>query len=100
MTILVFWSVLSKLGRHDLDNLSYEEAFKELWSKRDDIDAKFYDVESFGGRDLYGLQKWLGDADDFETDYNDEILDGGLWCKAISLPSRIVSDIIHSTEKE
>lgn len=95
MTILAFWSVDSDFERDAFDGMPHEEAFRILWENQDKINARFYDVESFYGDDAYGLQQYMGNADDFETDYNDEELDGGHWCKAFLVPSEDVKQIIN-----
>lgn len=95
MTILAFWKVGDyDFERHTFDECSHEEAFRKLWENQEKIDARFYDVESFIGDDAYGLGRWLGNADDLETDYNDELLDGGHWMKALLIPSDVVKEII------
>ena len=96
MTILAFWSVDSDIERYDLDSMSHEEAFRILWTRRKELDVRFYDVESFYCDDAYGLQQFMGNADDFTEDYNDEELDGGQWwCKAMLIPSDDVKQIIN-----
>ncbi len=97
MTILAFWKVGSfDIERHTLDDVSHEEAFDILWHRQDELDARFYDMESFTLDDAYGLHQYIGNADDFEEDYNDELLDGGYWCKSLLVRSddvrRIVKD--------
>ena len=99
MTILAFWSVDSDFERDSFDGMPHEEAFRILWENQDKINARFYDVESFYGDDAYGLQQYMGNADDFETDYNDEELDGGHWCKALLILSDDVRAIIGIEEE-
>lgn len=95
MTILVFWKVGDyDFERHSLDNTSHEEAFRLLWENQEKLDARFYDVESFTLDDYYGLHQYMGNADDLEEDYNDELLDGGYWMKALLVPSNTVRVII------
>ena len=73
MTILAFWKVGdSDMQRHTLDNVSHEEAFDILWHRQDELGARFYDVE----------------------DYNDELLDGGYWCKSLLVRSSDVRRIV------
>lgn len=97
MTILAFWQVGNAgFERGDLDCISHEEAFEKLWKNQDDLCARFYDMESFTCDDAYGLHNYIGNADDFEVDYNDEVLDGGLWCKAMLVPSDDVRRIISA----
>lgn len=101
MTILAFWQVGNAgFERGDLDCISHEEAFEKLWWNRDDLCARFYDVESFIGDDAYGLHNYIGNADDFEMDYNDEVLDGGWWCKALLIPSDEVKGIILGNKEK
>ena len=96
MTILAFWKVGDlDFERHTFDDMPHEEAFRILWENRHKIDARFYDVESFYCDDAYGLQQYMGNADDFETDYNNEDLDGGHWCKALLVQSDCVKQIIN-----
>lgn len=96
MTILAFWKVGNgDVERHTLDNVSHEEAFDILWHKRDELEAKFYDVESFALDDAHGLHQYIGNADDFEEDYNDELLDGEHWVKVLHIPSDDVKLIIE-----
>lgn len=95
MTIFVFWKVGDyDFERHSLDNTSHEEAFRLLWENQEKLDARFYDVESFTLFDYYGLHQYMGNADDLEEDYNDELLDGGYWMKALLVPSNTVRKII------
>lgn len=95
MTILAFWQVGNAgFERGDLDCISHEEAFEKLWKNQYDLCARFYDLESFACDDAYGLHNYIGNADDFEVDYNNEELDGGLWCKAMLVSSDYVSSIV------
>ena len=97
MTILAFWSVDNEcFGRETMENLGSVEAFQLLWANRNKIDAKFYDMESFIGKDTHNLSRYIGSADDLETDYNDELLDGGHWMKAISISPNTAFKIIRS----
>lgn len=99
MTILAFWKVGDlDFERHTFDCMTHEDAFRILWENREKIDAKFYDVESFTLDDAYGLHQYMGNADDLETDYNDELLDGGHWCKALLIPSDDVRVILGIEE--
>lgn len=102
MTILVFWKVGNDLGieRNELDLISHEEALKKLWDNQEELDARFYDLESFTGDDAYGLHNHIGNADDFEVDYNDEVLDGGWWCKALLIPSDEVKGILLGNKEK
>lgn len=99
MTILAFWSVDSDFDRDSFNDGTHEDSFRALWKHRHEIDAKFYDVESFIGDDAYGLYNYMGNADDLEQDYNDELLDGGHWCKALLIPSDDVRAIIGIEEE-
>lgn len=102
MTILAFWSVdLGDLDieRHTLDDMSDLDAFDILWHKRDELNARFYDMEShYGAKDPYGLgyDPWIADSDQFQEDYNDEELDdGGWWTKVLHIPSDDVKLVIN-----
>lgn len=89
MRVLAFWDVRNyEIERHTLDNVSDIEAFDILWHKRDELNARFYNV-SERDSDLFL------NADDFETDYNDELLDGGHWCKTLRLTSYDAKQIIY-----
>lgn len=99
MTILAFWSVTAggyDLERHSLDGESHEDAFRILWENRNKIQARFYDIESNREDNPYGINELL-DADDFEEDYNNEYLDGGMWCKALLVSSDKVKQIIEES---
>lgn len=99
MTILAFWSVEDvRFSRDILENMSSKEAFQLLWENRDKIDALFYDMESFIGKDTHNLSRYIGSADDLEVDYNDELLDGGHWMKAISISPNTAFKIIRSSD--
>lgn len=90
MTILVFWSVGSyEIERHTLDDVSDEEAFDILWHKRDELDARFYDIE-YDGYDRHMLN-----GSEFEQDYNDELLDGGKWVKVLHIDEEYVKQIME-----
>lgn len=71
--------------------------FEELWRRRESLGAHFYDMD-----DRYGfrgeLNEYLGSSDDFETDYNNELFDGGYWCKVVHLLPSVVKDIIKRNE--
>lgn len=98
MTILAFYPVNNSLDweRHTFDNDTDEEAFKTLWMNRISGYVNFYDMEShFGNRNTYDIPGHpFVDADDFETDYNDEELDGGWWVKPLHVPSDAVKRIL------
>lgn len=90
MTILAFWSAGSyDIERHTLDDVSDEEAFDILWHKRDELDAQFYDIE-YDGYDRHMLN-----GSEFEQDYNDELLDGGMWVKVLHIDEEYVKQIIE-----
>lgn len=73
--------------------------FECLWKHREDIGARFFDMN-----DRYGfrgeLNQYLGSSDDFETDYNDELFDGGHWCRVVHLLPSVVKAIIERCEKK
>lgn len=55
-------------GRHTFDSIyDNPEKIKEMLSKLSDEELRMYDMDS----------KY--DKEDFEDDYNDEVLDGGWW---------------------
>lgn len=90
MTILAFWSAGSyEVERHTLDDVSDEEAFDILWHKRDELEAHFYDIE-YDGYDRHMLN-----GSEFEQDYNDEMLDGGMWVKVLRIDEEYVKQIIE-----
>ena len=92
MTILVFWTAGNyEVERHTLDEVSDLYAFDILWHKRDDLDARFYDMTKRSVGDFY----YMGTSYDFEEDYNDEMLDGGFWCKVLSVDEEDVKRIIN-----
>lgn len=95
MTILVFWSVDSyEVERHSLDNVSDVEALDILWHKRDELNARFYNMETSSYSDPFG-QYGILNASDFEEDYNNEDLDGGMWTKVIRLDEAYVQQIVE-----
>lgn len=82
MKILAFWSVDSEFERDAFECMPAVDAFDLLWHKRDELNARFYDLDAR----LYNDSDWqngIGSISDFEDDYNDEILDGGMWCKML-----------------
>lgn len=94
MTILAFWSVDNiYVDRHLLDNVSSIDAFEILYYKRDELNARFYDLGTFSYSDPLS-QDGILNAYDFEEDYNDEILDGGRWCKVITIDREDVERIV------
>lgn len=96
MTILAFWSVgvdQFDVERHTLDNVSGVDAFDILYHKRDELDVRFYDLGTFSYSDPLS-QDGILNAYDFEDDYNDEILDGGRWCKVITIDREDVERIV------
>ena len=95
MTILAFWTVDScDVERHTLDDMSDLDAFDILWHKRDELRATFYDINTRNYGDPMGMYG-IGNASDFEQDYNDEELDGGMWTKVIHLDEDYVKQIIN-----
>lgn len=95
MTILAFWEVGSyEVERHTLDGVSAVEAFDILWHKRNELDVRFYnmDTSSYSNPfDQYGILN----ASDFEEDYNDEYLDGEHWTKVIRIDEVYVKQIVE-----
>ena len=95
MTILVFYPVINDLGweRYDFDCMADQDAFVLFWKKRIKLGVRMYDMESHYG-DRGELDQYLCNADDFETDYNDEELDGGWWSKTLHVPTDFVKQVI------
>lgn len=76
MTI-VFYKVNNSLnyGRHEFDGYSDKpKEILDMLQKLPEEEVKFYDS------DQYSWQTKEPTLADFETDYNDEELDGGWWC--------------------
>lgn len=95
MTILVFWTVGSyEVRRHTLEGMFDLEAFDILWHKRDELEARFYHMDTSSYSDPFG-QYGILNASDFVEDYNDEILDGGKWTCIIRLDEEYVKQIIE-----
>ena len=95
MTILVFWSVDNEsVDRHTLDYVSDLDAFDILWNRRDELKARFYNMDASSYGDPLG-QYGILNASDFEEDYNDEMLDGGKWTSIIRLDEEYVEQIIN-----
>ena len=94
MVILAFWTVdQEEVGRHTLDGVSDSEAFATLWLWRDELNARFYNMNT----DSYGdplCQYGILNASDFEEDYNDEELDGGQWTKVMRVGEKEVLNVI------
>lgn len=78
MTI-AFYKVDNSLnyGRHEFDANRPETIIEKLQQLPDD-EVKLYDA------DKYSWQSETPSLADFETDYNDEQLDGGWWCIIIN----------------
>lgn len=95
MTILAFWEVGSyDVERHTLDNVSDVEAFDILWHKQDELNARFYNMDTSSYSDPYG-QYGILNASDFEEDYNDEYLDGEHWTKVMRIDEEDVKKIVE-----
>lgn len=91
MTILAFWTIISdEVDRHTLEGMFDLEAFDILWHKRDELDARFYSMDS-DQFDQYGIRN----ASDFQEDYNNTDLDGGKWTKVLVLDEDYVKQIIE-----
>lgn len=94
MTILAFWPVGSyEVERHTLDNVSDIDAFDILWHKRDELNARFYHMDTSSYSDPFG-QYGILNASDFVEGYNNEELDGGQWTRVIRLDKDDVKQII------
>ena len=95
VTIICFWSVgvcgEEMFGRHDLDSFCDLSAFKILWKHREEIDASFYNINSIS------CDGPMLNCIDFEEDYNNEMLDGGKWCRVMHL---LEYDVEKNCEKE
>lgn len=95
MLILVFWTVVSyEVERHTLDNVSDVDAFDILWHRRDELRARFYHMDTSSHSDPFG-QYGIGNASDFEEDYNNEELDGGHWTKVIRIDEEHAKQIVE-----
>lgn len=95
ITILAFFRVSNDLylGREDFENLSDQEAFEKLYEMQSELDVRFFDMstKSYGHpRGQYGFLN----ADEFETDYNDEVYDGGWWVRVMILDEIFVNQVI------
>lgn len=78
--VLAFYAVSNggNFERHSFDSVTDFDACKALLSL-DTSECNMYCMDA----DL----QMLNDRREFETDYNDESLDGGYWCKAMHLTS-------------
>lgn len=95
MTILAFWTVGNyEVERHTLDDVSDLDAFDILWHKRDELNARFYNMDTSSYSDSFG-QYGILNASDFVEDYNNEELDGGQWTRVIRLDEEYVEQIIN-----
>ena len=102
MTIIVFYPVDNALGwERDPREISLLEpniAFKKMWEERDGLDAHFYNMDTRSYRDPldgYGLLN----AADFETDYNDELYDGGFWVQVFIVDRAFVKEVVSYGEQ-
>lgn len=94
MTILAFWRVDQKrVDRHTLDEVPDSVAFATLWQWRDELNAKFYNMDTDSYGDPLG-QYGILNASDFEDAYNDEELDGGQWMKVMRVGQKEVLNVI------
>lgn len=95
MLVLVFWEVGSyEVKRHTLDNVSDTEALDIFWHKRDELRARFYNMDTSSYSDPFG-QYGILNASDFEEDYNNADLDDGYWTKVIRLDEAYVQQIVE-----
>lgn len=95
MTILAFWTVDDyDVERHTLDDVSDLDAFDILWHKSDELNARFYNMDTSSYSDPLG-QYGILNASDFEEDYNNEMLDGGQWTKVLRVDKYDVKQIIN-----
>ena len=99
MTIIVFYPVDNALGwERDPDEISClepEMAFKKMWEEQDGLDAHFYNMDTRKYDDPLGQDGMLNAAD-FETDYNDEIYDGGWWCQVFVVDREFVKQVVRN----
>ena len=82
MTI-AFYKVNNSLnyGRHEFDQFyDQPQEVLDMLQRLPDDEVKFYNA------DQYSWQSIEPTLADFETDYNDEELDGGWWCIVIQEP--------------
>ena len=82
MTI-AFYKVDNSLNydRHEFDNLCDQpQEVLDMLQRLPDEEVKFYNADKYSWR---SKEPTLAD---FETDYNDEELDGGWWCIVIQEP--------------
>lgn len=97
MTIMVFYPVDNDLGwgrdPEQIMCLESEMAFKKMWEEQLGLDAKFYNMDTRSFDDPLG-QYGVLNASDFETDYNDEILDGGWWCQVFIVDAKFVKEVV------
>ena len=92
MTILAFYKI--DYGRHTYDDELHIDALKQLLSL-DDEEVRFYAIDYDYNEIPQGSR--LMSRDEFEVDYNDEILDnGGWWCKTLVIPTDDVNKILDT----
>lgn len=77
--LLVFYKVDSKFERHSFDNLDTTNKDEAKQILKQVLTTEDHFIYDFNGKGLY-----CGNAYDFETDYNDELLDGGYWSIVIT----------------
>ena len=95
MTILAFYPVENELGweRHEFDCLDDDICFKKMWVNRNEIEVRFFNMDTKKYSDPR-VQDGLLNADEFEEDYNNEDFDGGWWVKALIVDELFVNDVI------
>lgn len=97
MKILAFYKVGNVLGweRDEFECLDDDLAFKRLFENREELGARFYnldyDITDPKSRDIYGI----GSTNDFETDFNDELFDGGYWTVVLAVSSTFVRKVVN-----
>ena len=97
MTIIVFYPVSNPFdwGRDEFPCFEDDLAFKKFWEEREELGAVFYNMSTRSYSDRFGQLGFLNAAD-FETDYNDEILDnGGKWCRVFTLGEDWVWEVVN-----
>ena len=97
MTILALYKVDNALGWErdatELACVSDDLAFKRMFNNREELDARFYNMDhcNYGDPlDQFGILN----ADDFVTDYNDELYDGGWWTLVFHVDDEFVKEVV------
>lgn len=97
MIIIVFYPVSNPFdwGRDEFPCLDDDMVFKKFWEEREALGVKFYNMSTKSYGDRFGQYGFLN-ADEFEEDFNDEVLDdGGWWCKVLTIGEDWVWEVIN-----